>query len=708
MATMNSSNIKDAGIVYTAGAGVFAGNNLSAVTNTIASTDTDGDIILSPNGTGGAVVTTDLTVGNAVRDVEFTINGALLTGVISAETTGASDLGGIIMQRHGSTAAFGGHFVALRSRGTSTTPTIVSSGDTLSLMASAGFDGTDYALAGQIIMQVDGTPGADDMPGRIVFLTSADGGQTPIEAMRIDSSQRVGINNPTLIDEFNISGAMDIQHTSTASDDHALEIDISAAGFGDVKAIDVAYTTGAIGAGDEEAVILVNIDESASTGGEIVGYEMLSTSEGSDAKIALKSGVGIEAIRQLTGTFGDADNILNIAVDVTAALANGGAGNISAFVNDNDTMTIGDAATFDELEVIIGTVASGSGIAPTFQYSTGGAAYSTFTPVDGTNGMRNSGVIDWDSADLTGWATATSGEYEIIITRTRNSLGTTPIIDEMQISAATIHKWDENGAITAASIALSANTSYAVLCGGTTGTGAIQSIASVGTSGQVLTSNGAAALPTMQTLPAATDVNDSTFRIQDDGDPSKEIAFEASGITGSTVRTITMPDADITLLIPSNVAITGGAIDGTTIGATTPAAGTFDDLTLDDISGSYADAEQVFKQAGVQTTNTTPTQIAAITLTTNTMVTVEARFNGFIDDFSASCGGRVFYTARRVAGGAVEVGTPIVDVIEDSAGAPTVDADVSGNDVRLLVTGVGVETWNWTVSYNYNFTKTNA
>ena len=133
--------------------------------------------------------------------------------------------------------------------------------------------------------------------------------------------------------------------------------------------------------------------------------------------------------------------------------------------------------------------------------------------------------------------------------------------------------------------------------------------------------------------------------------------------------------------------------------------GTF---THDGITGSYADSEQVYKQAGVQTTNTTPTQIAAITLSTNTMVTVEARINGFIDDFSASCGGRIFYTARRVAGGAVEVGAPIVDVIEDSAGAPTVDADVSGNDVRLLVAGVGVETWNWVVTYNYNFTKTNA
>lgn len=45
---------------------------------------------------------------------------------------------------------------------------------------------------------------------------------------------------------------------------------------------------------------------------------------------------------------------------------------------------------------------------------------------------------------------------------------------------------------------LSATTVYAVLCGGTTTTGALQSIASVGTAGQVLTSNGAGALPTFQ------------------------------------------------------------------------------------------------------------------------------------------------------------------------------------------------------------------
>lgn len=50
---------------------------------------------------------------------------------------------------------------------------------------------------------------------------------------------------------------------------------------------------------------------------------------------------------------------------------------------------------------------------------------------------------------------------------------------------------------------VASNTAYAVLCGGTTATNPIQSIAGVGTSGQVLTSNGAAALPTFQDSGAA-------------------------------------------------------------------------------------------------------------------------------------------------------------------------------------------------------------
>jgi len=54
------------------------------------------------------------------------------------------------------------------------------------------------------------------------------------------------------------------------------------------------------------------------------------------------------------------------------------------------------------------------------------------------------------------------------------------------------------------------HTAYGVLCGGTTTTAAQQSIASVGTTGQVLTSNGAATLPTFQTIVSGATLSNDT------------------------------------------------------------------------------------------------------------------------------------------------------------------------------------------------------
>jgi DNA-binding transcriptional LysR family regulator len=60
-----------------------------------------------------------------------------------------------------------------------------------------------------------------------------------------------------------------IIHTADADDDHALEIGCDADDFGDVKAIDIAYRTGAIAAGQDEAVILTNVNQLDATGGTI-------------------------------------------------------------------------------------------------------------------------------------------------------------------------------------------------------------------------------------------------------------------------------------------------------------------------------------------------------------------------------------------------------------------------------------------------------
>ncbi len=52
---------------------------------------------------------------------------------------------------------------------------------------------------------------------------------------------------------------------------------------------------------------------------------------------------------------------------------------------------------------------------------------------------------------------------------------------------------------------------------------------------------------TWESVASTSEFLDSEFRINDDGDPTKQIAFEAAGITTSTTRTISMPDADVDL-----------------------------------------------------------------------------------------------------------------------------------------------------------------
>lgn len=86
-------------------------------------------------------------------------------------------------------------------------------------------------------------------------------------------------------------------------------------------------------------------------------------------------------------------------------------------------------------------------------------------------------------------------------------------------------------------------TAYGVVCAGTTATGTLQN-AGAGTAGQVLTSNGASALPTFQAASGST-ITDTTAIAQDDGDTSKKWAVQCSGITASTTRTWTIPNCDV-------------------------------------------------------------------------------------------------------------------------------------------------------------------
>jgi hypothetical protein len=81
----------------------------------------------------------------------------------------------------------------LSGSNTAGTNTLVASGDRMGVITFNGNDGTNFEEGARIEAQVDGTPGANDMPGRLVFSTTADGASSPTERMRIDNAGHVTI-----------------------------------------------------------------------------------------------------------------------------------------------------------------------------------------------------------------------------------------------------------------------------------------------------------------------------------------------------------------------------------------------------------------------------------------------------------------------------------------------------------------------------------
>ena len=75
-----------------------------------------------------------------------------------------------------------------RTGSDSNNTTAVINSDDLGAVNFTGHDGTGHIQAGSVICQVDGTPGTNDMPGRLVFSTTADGASSPSERMRITSA----------------------------------------------------------------------------------------------------------------------------------------------------------------------------------------------------------------------------------------------------------------------------------------------------------------------------------------------------------------------------------------------------------------------------------------------------------------------------------------------------------------------------------------
>jgi hypothetical protein len=129
--------------------------------------------------------------GNILINQTSDLSGGLTTSVqmsglgISSPTTQASYQ---VHSFHGTNATWRGYYTFFKSRGTSLgSYTVVANGDDLGTIRWNGADGSGYVIGAEINAYVDGTPGVNDMPTRITFLTTADGASSPTERMRITS-----------------------------------------------------------------------------------------------------------------------------------------------------------------------------------------------------------------------------------------------------------------------------------------------------------------------------------------------------------------------------------------------------------------------------------------------------------------------------------------------------------------------------------------
>jgi hypothetical protein len=142
---------------------------------------------------GNLLFGTTGTTGSTTERVRIDSSGRLLVGRSSSDGTfnSAIQIAGnnvagtqLISRFDNSTGGPVLYFAKSRSA-TVGTNTIAQNGDEVGVIGFYAADGANYVPAANILVAVDGTPGTNDMPGRLTFSTTADGASASTERMRI-------------------------------------------------------------------------------------------------------------------------------------------------------------------------------------------------------------------------------------------------------------------------------------------------------------------------------------------------------------------------------------------------------------------------------------------------------------------------------------------------------------------------------------------
>lgn len=152
---------------------------------------------------GGDVLEIDSFVGDGITQfndrliagdpgfegASIDLGGVSFDSVFKVSNLGGANQAQLILHRHSTTQA--PVIIGARSNSNDATHSIVLDGQVMLGLLSSGWDGLNYKVLGQIRSVVDGTPAANDMPGRWEFLTTPAGSTINVERMRIGNGGTV-------------------------------------------------------------------------------------------------------------------------------------------------------------------------------------------------------------------------------------------------------------------------------------------------------------------------------------------------------------------------------------------------------------------------------------------------------------------------------------------------------------------------------------
>ena len=162
--------------------------------------------------------TTRMTIDSSGRLLVGTSTSVSVLGENKVQLFGENLGSSLSLTRTGATTQ-SANLVFGRTRGDASTRVSLNNDDVVGRIYFVGDDGTDIQTPAALIqVNIDGTPGANDMPGRLVFSTTADGAASPTERARITSGGYFKASNSGSYSQYSLATALHHFESNTGAE----------------------------------------------------------------------------------------------------------------------------------------------------------------------------------------------------------------------------------------------------------------------------------------------------------------------------------------------------------------------------------------------------------------------------------------------------------------------------------------------------------